>query len=85
MSSRLKGDLTVYWNKSSGQGDVMFHSTGDAVGARRLLYHAFSIVKMGSESDAKSLLDELEARGYDLSTIRFSINRKPSVENKDKP
>jgi len=74
MSGRLKGDLTAYW--SSGQGDVMFNSTGDAVNGRRLLYHAFSVVKMGSELDAKSLLDELEARGYDLSTIRFSIDRK---------
>lgn len=77
MSGRLKGDLTVYWNKTSGQGDVMFHSTGDSVGGRRLLYHFFSIVKMGNGPDDKSLLDELEARGYDLSTIRFSIDRKP--------
>ena len=78
MSGRLKGDLTACWNKTSGRGDVMFNSTDGphAVDGRRLLYHAFSVVKMGSEPDAKSFLDELESRGYDLSTIRFSINRK---------
>jgi len=80
MSGRLKGDLTAYWNKTSSQGDVMFNSTGDAVGGRRLLYHAFSVVKMSNEPNAKSLLDELEARGYDLTTIRFSINHKPDVK-----
>lgn len=78
MSGRPQGDLTAYW--SGGQGDVMFNSTGDAVNGRRLLYHAFSVVKMGSELDAKSLLDELEGRGYDLTTIRFSINRKPDAK-----
>lgn len=78
MSGQLKGDLIVYWSKQSGQGDVMFKSTDGphAIDGRRLLYHAFSIVKMGKEPEDKSFLDELEDRGFDLSTIRFSINRK---------
>lgn len=75
MGTRIKGDLTACWNKTSGQGDVMFSSTDGphAVDGRRLLYHAFSVVKI---HDGKSLLDELEARGFDISTIRFAINRK---------
>ena len=76
MSGKLKGDLIAYWGK--GQKDVMFSSTDgkNATNARRLLYHAFACVKMTKEEDSKSFLDELEARGFDLTTIRFSINRK---------
>lgn len=86
MGTRIKGDLTVTWNKTTGHfdektgrvGDVIFNSTDGphAVDGRRLLYHAFSVVKMGDRPEDKSFLDELEARGFDLETIRFSINRK---------
>ena len=76
--SRLKGDLAVYWCDD----DVTFYSTDGphAVDGRRLLYHAFSCVKMSDEPDAKSFLDDLESRGFDLSTIRFSIDRKKTEQ-----
>lgn len=71
--SRIKGDLTVYWSRE--QGDVIFDSTDGphAVDGRRLLYHAFSVMELPG---GKSLLDELESRGFDLTTIRFAIDRK---------
>ena len=70
----LKGDLVVCWRDD----DVTFYSTdgSHAVDGRRLLYHAFSCVKMSDEPDAKSFLDDLESRGFALYTIRFSIDRK---------
>lgn len=68
-----KGDLTVYW--SPRQNDVMFENQeGIPASSRRLLYHAFSVVKVHGD---KSLLDELEQRGFDLHTLRFSIDKKP--------
>jgi len=82
--SQPKGDLTAHWNPSpvygtdpqtGRRGDVVFTTTDGphATDGRRLLYHAFSIVKV---HDDKCLLDELEARGFDLTTLKFSINRK---------
>lgn len=81
MASHIKGDLVAYWSK--GRKDVIFSST-DGPGAttgRRLVYHAFAVTKMGEGEDAKTFLDDLEARGFDLSTIRFSINRKSTADN----
>jgi hypothetical protein len=73
-----QGDLTAYWHKEGG-GDVVFDSTDGphARDGRRLLYHAFCVVKM--QADGKTFLDELEARGFDLETIRFSIDRKATA------
>jgi len=82
--SRPKGDLTAFWDpsrergmdpKTGRYGDVVFETTDGphATDARRLLYHAFSIVKVHDDND---LLNELEARGFDITTIKFSINRK---------
>lgn len=69
---RLKGDLTAYWSRS--QNDVMFaNEEGIPASSRRLLYHAFSVIKVHED---KSLLDELEQRGFDLRTLRFSIDQK---------
>jgi hypothetical protein len=81
---RPKGDLVAYWDpspvrgtdpKTGRRGDVVFSTTDgeSAVDGRRLLYHAFSIVDIHG---GKCLLDELEARGFDITTIRFSIDRK---------
>jgi len=82
--SEADGDLTVYWRDENedGRGDVVFNSTDGphAVDGRRLLYHAFSVVKMGDKPEDKTLLDELEDRGFDLKTISFSISRKVRVE-----
>lgn len=80
------GDLTSYWDPENShfdtntgrRGDVIFSTTDGphAINGRRLLYHAFSCVKMGDKPEDKSFLDELEDRGFDITTIRFSIDRK---------
>lgn len=71
--SNPAGDLTAYWSKS--KNDILFDSTDGphAVDGRRVVYHAFSVILL---PDGKSFLDELEARGFDLATLKFSIKRK---------
>lgn len=53
-----------------------------------LIAHVFEGIKMGDmysyrgrerkPEDERTFAQELEARGYDLTTLRFSIRRKPS-------
>ncbi|MBB4857000.1 hypothetical protein HNO88_000297 [Novosphingobium chloroacetimidivorans] len=37
----------------------------------------YSLTKMAAE-ERPSLVEELEARGYDITTLKFSIQRKPT-------
>lgn len=61
--------LTAKWSKKDN--DIVFDYASKIDG--RLLYHAFCIVKI---TDDKNLTDELESRGYDITTLRFSISKK---------
>lgn len=72
----------MYYGMADGDGpDVVFHS-GDGVPKcdRSLLYHIVGSKQPPGPMDKgqwqPSLLDELVARGYDLSTLRFSIKKK---------
>lgn len=79
------GELRVYYGKAdrwSGP-DVCF-AWGDGVQKpdAHLLYGALSMKRMttdfpntGHKWDP-SLIEELEARGYDIATLRFSISKK---------
>jgi hypothetical protein len=62
--------LFAWW--SPKEQDVEFHFPRSADG--HMLHGAFSYAKVGR--DGESLLKELEARGYDLTTLRFSISLK---------
>lgn len=67
------GEQRAYWSRR--ERDVVY-DCGGAGACRptsRLLAYAFEQVDMG---DGKSLRAELEARGYDLTTLRFSIKLK---------
>lgn len=81
------GELRVYYGKLSHDApDVIYEWRGDYSmkrDSRLLAYH------LGSEHPDPhtlpifskmnpSLLNELEARGYDLTTIKFSIMKKDS-------
>ena len=81
------GELRMYWGRMPGDcPDVIFAWQGHASMSRdSALLHYY----LGSERpDPKasplyskmlpSLLKELEARGYDLTTLRFSIMKKPA-------
>lgn len=79
------GELRVYWGRLPGDTpDVLYQWQGDSSMKQdcRLLHNHFAT--MNPDLFAKplfskmepSLLEELEARGYDITTLRFSITKK---------
>lgn len=86
--AKPKAELRIYWSKS--EKSLMFYGTGSTGG---LMHQFFDNVKMidaygmrhglaakihhPDESDERSLAQELDARGYDLTTLRFQIRKKP--------
>jgi hypothetical protein len=72
------GWLTVYWGRESrgDRKDLMFGSPNRPDGS--LLHTAFCF----QEIHGKTLIQHLEERGYDISTLQFSVkrNRKPNEE-----
>lgn len=68
------GWLTSYWGRdqrSSLSKDLIFASPCHADG--HLLYDMFCHAK---SANGKTFKEELEARGYDVTTLQFSIKRK---------
>lgn len=67
------GWLTAYWGRESrGESrEIIFGSPCRPDG--HLLYGAFCSVDMGH---GKTLVQELEERGYDITTLQFSVKRK---------
>ena len=91
------GELRVYYAKDPDMGaDVIYHGGKGTTGADRCLlaYHLGSerpYVVTGKEREenngnpiafGKSLLDELESRGYDITTIEFRILKRKREEEK---
>ena len=74
------GELRVYWGKLPHDSpDVVFSWQGDRSMKRdtALISYLFSKREPGT---SRSLLEELEYRGYDITTLRFSIIKKPGNE-----
>lgn len=67
---RKPADLRVRWSRKTR--DLMFAWEQDPSDGH-FLYGAFCRAPSGDE---RSLAQELEARGYDLTTLRFQIRRK---------
>lgn len=67
---RPKGDLVAYWNDSAR--DLMYNWDKHPPDGH-LLHGALNHTPV---HDGRSLVQELEARGYDITTLRFSIKRK---------
>jgi hypothetical protein len=68
------GWLTAYWGKESRRDyrkDLVFGSPCKPDG--HLLYGALCFTEV---TGGKSLVQELEARGYDITTLQFSVKRK---------
>lgn len=63
---RAKSALRVWWSKR--EGDVMYDYDRHAPDGHLMHHH------MGP------LLEELDRRGFDLTTVRFTIRRKPETE-----
>lgn len=79
------GELVVLWGYADGNGPDICYFAGEGVPRwdQRLMHNALtgqSLQPMeaikGNMVFDKSLLDELTDRGYDLSTLRFSIQKK---------
>lgn len=87
VSRRGPADLRVYWSKRER---ALVYNGRKTTGM--LLAHFLEKIKLidaydqrhglaakihrPDESDERTLAQELEARGYDLTTLRFSIRRK---------
>jgi hypothetical protein len=67
------GWLTAFWGRDmrGAKKDLVFGSPCRPDG--HLLYGAFQVVEL---SPGKTLIQELEARGYDITTLQFSVKRK---------
>lgn len=85
------GELHVYYGRLDRyeSPDVIYSSGGGVPRCdRSLLHHVIGSERMtldlerGGHKFGPSLLDELEKRGYDLSTLRFSIKKKTQPEAK---
>jgi hypothetical protein len=83
-------DLSVRWSKR--EKALLYHWESDKP-TSGLLCHFFEGVKYGDTwsgltrlgitrqhpSDERTLAQELDARGYDLTTLKFSISKKSTV------
>ena len=80
------GQLIAYWGKLPGDSpDVLYAwGAGGASKADAHLIHSM-LSGYGHRIDDKypakhdGYLNELEARGYDLTTLRFSVERKAAL------
>lgn len=75
------GELKVSWRKFEGEYDIVYDGGEGTSRADRSYLHSV----LGTKREVRtftgtilepSVLEELEARGYDLTTLRFSIKKK---------
>ncbi len=77
----------MYWGKEyRGDSPEVMYAWGDGTGGKRdssLLYYYIGTERYGIKGYADrepSLLKELEDRGYDLSTLRFSVQKRATTK-----
>lgn len=74
MKTRTKPELRVEWRKrdpDGGRGNALYYF-GNAPTGGLLAY----VLERMRVHDGKTLAEELAERGYDLSTLRFSIRKR---------
>jgi hypothetical protein len=74
------GELLVKYGKEFGDEDLFYCYPDNECGMKRdsrMLMLAFERTVLFQE-DGRTLRQELEARGYDITTLRFSIMKKPA-------
>ena len=72
------GELLVAYGKSDGEEDIFYCYPDNECGMKRdskMLSYAFERTVIFQE-DGRNLREELEARGYDITTMKFSIMKK---------
>lgn len=75
--SAKRGQLKVGWGREPGDTPEVqygYNGPGRMKADNNLVMHTFNYVKV---HEGRSLIEELEARGYDLTTLKFSIELKP--------
>jgi hypothetical protein len=78
-----KADQSVCWSKR--ENSLLYHYEGQKP-TSMLIAHVFEGVTMGqfynyagrieTKEDERTFTQELDARGYDLTTLKFSIYKK---------
>ena len=81
--SPAPGELVCMWGFADGEGPDVTYYAGEGVHRtdQRLLHNVIACPRpypklSGGIDWDKSLLDELTERGYDITTLRFSIRKK---------
>ena len=78
---RMKdGQLSVSWGYTREMGEDIYYTNGPGTSScdARLLDHFFGFIKPVRVLDGETeptLLDQLKERGYDLKTLRFTIQK----------
>jgi hypothetical protein len=91
---RPAAELRVYWSKreralvydgSKPTGGLLalFLEQVKLIDAYGMRHGLAARIHRPDESDERSLALELDARGYDLTTLRFQIRKKPSAQETD--
>lgn len=77
------GQIKVGWGREPHETPDICYAWGNGVpkGDANMVMHALSSERLrptltGNPQWEKSILDELEERGYDLTTLKFSIQKK---------
>lgn len=70
------GELKAYWNSRESDVDFAWGGEGATKPDGGMLCHALCEQKGLYD---RTLVQELEHRGFDISTLRFSIRRKPGI------
>lgn len=75
------GWLKVQYGKAERRDgpDIVFRWTAPADGRDSALLYYFLNHKPHNDTHRLSLLEELEARGFDLATLKIEIKRKDAV------
>lgn len=70
------GELLVKWGKEYGDEDLYYCFPDNGSGMRRDSKAVMVAFESNVNLDGKNLRQELEARGYDIKTLKFSIMKK---------
>lgn len=87
------GELRIYWGREPrGYPEIMFAWQGDRAMKRdtNLLHYVMcskkpkiNLGKIDWSVMEPSLFEELDARGYDLTTLKFSVKKKNESKEKN--
>lgn len=88
------GELRMYWGREPGDSpDVMLAYQGDRTMKWDMKMLHYLMCSRHPDPHAKpifnkmnpSMIEELESRGYDITTLKFSIMKKPTAAQEPTP